>query len=887
MFFKMRSIKTHLTVALLLCILLPTGLLGGMACWFVYNLIEENRIGDVGQIADTRYEEMRAWLHEADVRSQDLLNILIEDCRHSDASTNPCALAKLKQFTAINHTADLAFHSGGESDLAVGVDAIPIDALDKPLLPGQIATTSTSKANGASLLSLVSIDSVSGFSLVTTYPAQELQNIFVGSPSLGQSGETFLTDNRGFFMTKPRYPSRQGTTELIAVPPMKRCLHNESSETLDLDYRNVPIIHGFRFVPEIGGGCVMAHIDQAEAFAPLTRFFMELGVAAFFFICSAWLLARRIGRDMSKPITELTDMAQALSWGDFIRQVSATNYLEINELSQLLNSMAGQLDNTLSRLKASEQELAMKNNELQRSHIAQEESLNRYVDLFDFAPVGYLTLTDKGLIDEINLTGATLLGVDRKKILHRYFDSFIAPEAFDRWQRHNLRTLKHNDKQSGEFAIRRDDGTVFYALMDCQRRDTLTSPTVHVSFADITGRKQLEQQLLQAQKMEALGQLTGGIAHDFNNILAVMLGYSNLALTRYAKDKESTLAYYLKEVIKAGERARDLVARMLTYSRSQADAVAVAIEPAPLVKEVIKMLASTIPSTIKLQDRIDAGIPAISIIPGELHQIVMNLVINARDAIAEHGSLDIRLSKLEETSGVCKSCKQTKNQVLCQGEITGEYVSFSVTDTGCGISPENFKRIFDPFFTTKAVGKGTGLGLSVVQGIVRRVGGCIVVDSQLGVGTTVQVLLPVADVSVGLPATTGLPPTISSGNGARILVVDDETALARYLSDLLVGENYVIDVYTDSVEALSYFRDNPQRIDAVITDQTMPDKSGIELAGAMLALRPELPIFLCSGYSDSIDEAGAQSFGIRRFFYKPVNAAELLAALNEEITHLV
>jgi len=414
---------------------------------------------------------------------------------------------------------------------------------------------------------------------------------------------------------------------------------------------------------------------------------------------------------------------------------------------------------------------------------------------------------------------------------------------------------------------------------------------VIVIVRDISSRKRaeaervhMERQLQQAQKMEALGRLTGGIAHDFNNILAVIQGYSNLALTRYATDKDSTLAHYLEEVIKASERARDMVACLLTYSRGQTDEVAAAMAPAPLIKDVIKMIASSIPSGIRLQEQIDADTPAICMTPAELHQIAMNLVINARDAMAEYGCLDIRLSTLVAKPEFCTGCKQAKGNVLCPGKICGEYVSLSVTDTGCGISPENFKLIFDPFFTSKAVGKGTGFGLSVIHGIVRRIDGCIIVDSQLGIGSTIQVLFPVADSSVNLPVAATPSATSSDGNGARILVVDDESALAQYLADLLEGENYVVDVYTDPVKALNYFRANPQRVDAVITDQTMPNKSGIEIAGAMLTLRPDLPVFLCSGYSDSIDE-DTQFFGIRRFFNKPVDATELLIALDEEITY--
>ncbi|TRX02636.1 CHASE domain-containing protein [Candidatus Methylobacter oryzae] len=398
----------------------------------------------------------------------------------------------------------------------------------------------------------------------------------------------------------------------------------------------------------------------------------------------------------------------------------------------------------------------------------------------------------------------------------------------------------------------------------------------------------MQKQLQQAHKMEILGQLTGGIAHDFNNILAIMLGYSNLALARCVTDKESTLARHLEETIKAGERARDLVSFMLTYSRAQTDNLVEVIDPLPLVKDALKMLSVTIPSSIKLQSQIDTEASYIRINSVELYQIIMNLIINARDSIEtdNNGCIDIRLSNSSsgEAEEFCTSCKQSKRIALCRGKISDNYVSFSVTDNGCGISDDNFPLIFNPFFSTKDAGKGTGLGLSVVLSIVRRINGCIVVDSHVGGGTKVQVLLPAAYDSLVLPATAASS-TVSGGKGARVLVVDDEIALAHYLGDLLEGEDYVVDVYTDSVKALNHFQANPQRIDAVIADQTMPNKSGIEIAGVMLALRPDLPIFLCSGNSSAINENDLRSIGIRRFFYKPVSATELLAALNEEIVH--
>jgi PAS domain S-box-containing protein len=404
----MRSINTHLTAALLLCILLPSGLIGATAYWFSYNGIRENRIKDVGQIADARYEELRMRLHVHNERGQDLLNTLIAVCRRSNEGVNACARSKLEPLAAINHAVGFTLHSGIESDLAVGNDAIPFDKLTQPFPPGQIAAIS--KLNGIPLLSLIAIDSASGFSLVTTYPGQELQNIFVGSPVLGQSGETFLADSRGFLITQSRYPSNQGVLKPISAAPMQHCLHGGSGETLDLDYRDAAIIHGFRLVPEIGGGCIMAHIEQAEAFAPLRQLVMNLSVAVVFFAGFAWLIATILGQGMAKPIGSLADMARALSQGDFSLRAFSTSYLEIAELSQLFNSMAEQLDNTLSRLRASERELEQKVVELHEQH-------KKYDAVIQTISEGFCQIDREGRLLEANPAYARLSGYSKTDLI--------------------------------------------------------------------------------------------------------------------------------------------------------------------------------------------------------------------------------------------------------------------------------------------------------------------------------------------------------------------------------------------------------------------------------------------------------------------------------------
>ena len=477
-----------------MCILLPTGLIGATACWFVYNGIRENRIENVGQIANARYEALRMRLYEDNQRSKDLLNSLIANCRHSDQGINACARAKLEQFAATNHTVGLTLHSGIESDLAMGSDALSFDQLKQPFQSGQIAASS--KVNGVSLLSLVTTDSASGFSLVTTYPAQEVQDIFVNSPVLGQSGETFLADNQGFFITKPRYISQQGTTKPISSIPMQHCLRSESGETLNLGYRDTSIIHGFRFVPEIGGGCIMAHVDQVEAFAPLRQLSMGLGLAAFVFACSAWLIATMIGRGIAKPIIALADMARALSLGDFMQRVSSAGYLEIAELSQLFNSMAGQLDNTLSRLKASEYALEQiiieRTAELHQRH-------RKYHSVIQSTGEGFWQVNREGLLLEVNPAYARLSGYAETELLGMQISELEARETPEQTVKHIGKIMRYG-MDTFETRHRRKDGS----LWDVEVNASFISEDggyFVAFFKDITERKRIANSLTQSHNL--------------------------------------------------------------------------------------------------------------------------------------------------------------------------------------------------------------------------------------------------------------------------------------------------------------------------------------------------------------------------------------------------
>ncbi len=376
---------------------------------------------------------------------------------------------------------------------------------------------------------------------------------------------------------------------------------------------------------------------------------------------------------------------------------------------------------------------------------------------------------------------------------------------------------------------------------------------------------ELERQLQQSQKVQALGQMTGGIAHDFNNILAAILGYSNLALERYAPDKEGKLAAYLREVIAASERARDLIAKMLSFTRTRPSGSVQAIEPAAVLREVVAMLRPSIPASIEVRARVDSEQP-VRMDPGELNQVLVNLILNARDAVGEHGLIDIRLHATRVQGERC---------ALSQQRLDGRYLALDVSDTGSGIAPEHLSRLFDPFFTTKEVGKGTGLGLSVVHGILRRSGVHIVVDSIPGRGSLFRLLFPVVEAPAALPAASAAASPLPAGGGQAIWVVDDEPAVAQLLAELLQDWGYRVRTFADAGEALAALEAAPAGPDLLLTDQTMPGMHGLELAKLARHFRPGLPVILCTGQPDAIDAADAARTGIRHIFGKPLQAAEL------------
>jgi PAS domain S-box-containing protein len=503
---------------------------------------------------------------------------------------------------------------------------------------------------------------------------------------------------------------------------------------------------------------------------------------------------------------------------------------------------------------------------LHSSEEALKQSEEKYRQLVNHAPTGiYRVDFNTGKLVSVNDVMCEYTGYTKEELLNMNALDFLTEES----QKRFLDRLDKlfNGKQiprTAEYKARAKDGHGFWIFLDARYEyDKNGKPKGATVVAhDITDRKQaeeeklrLEDQLQQAQKMEAVGTLAGGIAHDFNNILSVIIGYTELILMNGNVDSE--VKQNLKEIFNASKHARDMVKQILAFSR-QSKNERKPIQVRHIVKEALKMLRASLPATIKIQQKIEKNTGVIEADPTQFHQVLMNLSTNAAHAMHEKdGVLEISLSNIDWDQNAAGRPPELK---------PGPYLKLSVSDTGDGIHPEAQDQIFEPYFTTKEKGEGTGLGLAVVQGIIKSHNGAVTIESQVGRGSTFHVYLPIIERNVTTDEDVSAPLPMGQ---ERILLVDDEQPLVEIGKQMLERLGYTVASRTSSIEALALFKAQPNRFDLVITDIVMPNMTGEKLAEKLMDIRADIPVIFCTGYSEKFTRQHASEIAFINYILDP------------------
>ncbi|MDO9263121.1 MAG: PAS domain S-box protein [Desulfosalsimonadaceae bacterium] len=510
--------------------------------------------------------------------------------------------------------------------------------------------------------------------------------------------------------------------------------------------------------------------------------------------------------------------------------------------------------------------------ERRESEIKLGESESRYRGLVETSADAIISVMLDKKIFQWNKAAETIFGYSQDEAIGQPIDMLV-PEKYQDKHVHGFDAfLAHGHSnfigRTVELEARRKDGTEFPMELSLSALKKDDAWFFNGIIRDISRRKadeeekaRLQAQLIQAQKLESLGTIAGGIAHDFNNLLSVIIGYAELARSIIDNDDAKTS---IDEVLKAGFRARDIVKQILSFSRKQPQ------ERKPvwlssIVKEVLTQICATFPSTIDIRLQIQNESGKIEADTSQIHRVVMNLLVNARDAMqGAGGELEVSITP--------KQVDPAEAATYAENFLPGKYIQLTVRDTGNGMDAATIERIFEPYFTTKAPEHGTGLGLSVVYGIVKSHGGTITVTSELNIGTTFTILLPVIDRLVS--ETTAPQKTILAGK-ERILFVDDEKAIANLGKAILEKIGYHVEALNDPAEALELFRKHPHQYDLIITDLTMPKITGDVLCQHISAIRPGMPIIVCSGLSEQISAEKAALLGIKAYIIKPITIHEL------------
>ena len=514
-------------------------------------------------------------------------------------------------------------------------------------------------------------------------------------------------------------------------------------------------------------------------------------------------------------------------------------------------------------------ELEMQNEELRAAQAEVQAGLERYTDLFDFAPVGYFNFAVDGEVKLVNLTGAALLGIERARLVGRRLGLFLAESDRPALAEFLSQIFSSGNRQSCEVALRPEGKKPVFLRFD--GRLTPGGGECRAVLSDVTERREMEEQLRHAQRVAAIGTLSAGIAHDINNTLTPILMVTGLLKEKVADPHDRELIEIVRE---SAVRGGNVVQMLLAFSRGL-EGERVVMEVSRLVKDMMAIMRETFPRELTLKYDLAGDLRPVCANPTQIHQVLMNLCLNARDAMPNGGtlSLDARIVMLSE--------EDVKGHPPVQ---TGLYVALRVGDTGTGIASDDLQRVFDLFYTTKVREKGTGLGLSVSFGIVRSHGGFITVKSELGRGSTFSVFLPTVMEKSAVSA--NLVETAPAGRGELILLVDDEPMVSDTMKLVLEFAGYQVIIARDGAEGLELYRQRQDEVKLVLTDLMMPLMDGAALIHQLRALNPKLGIILVSGLLESEKRTQIEADGVDCILPKPCDGQRLLRTIAQQLARL-
>ena len=793
---------------------------------------------EVDITANARKQALLTVLTEQKARAAALLKTAALGCAPEEAW---CLRKVLKDFVATGGATAARLAYKGRTPIVVGAEGSALAYGDMPV-GDQVARFNFDDQQRPNYVMVAQDDR--GTVVTLRGDMQAVNRIFGDRYGLGQSGETFLTDATGRFLTPPRYNLKSGGY-VPSERAIQLCSAGSDGELLEQDYRGVAGIQGFRHITEIGGACVIAQIDQAEAFAPTNALRRRVvgisALLAMLAIACSLLFAQLV----SRPMNQLSDRARLLQAGDYDSVVPVGGPSEVRTFARAFESMARSLKD---------------------SHAALVNSAEQMGDILESISEGFFAFDREWTCTYVNKKAVILTRVPREQMLGKKLSELVPTAVSGPVGAQLHRAAAENAPVLFDQHYAPLDA--WFEVSAYPTRDGLA-----VFARDVSERKRFQERLQQTQRLEGLGLLAGGIAHDFNNLLTGIMGNASVLLEDIPL--ENPMRAGLQNVVDAAGRAGALTQQLLAYAGKGRFHVE-PLDLSALVRETGNLIKTSIPKTVELRFQLATDLPAIEGDASQLQQLVMNLVINGAESIGEG-----RIGVVVVTTATQRVDEADSQPTSTGDEISpGSYVMLSVDDTGCGMNEETVARIFDPFFTTKFAGRG--LGLAAAMGIVRGHKGTLQVHSVLSKGSSFRALLPVTrgKPSEGLRV---LDEEDLKGSGT-ILVIDDEEIVRRAARSALEHYGYTVIVSGSGKDGLDQLSKLDCAVALVVLDMTMPVMSGEETLERLRALRPDLPVILSSGYNEVEATRTLPDRGLAGFVQKPYSASHLAEQVKIALT---